>query len=166
MNRLWVPVLLALSGPVTADEGLCPLTDGQASCSRVLACVGDQGRWFHGRAFGRGAGRVAGVMSDGVQCEGHWVSRNWAGLGQADVTCSDGAQISVIYTYQDAYSGTATGRGQSSTGEAVQIWSGENVLGYLDALTGRMRVLPCAAGDLLISRAGGTGAGGPAPHPA
>ena len=32
----------------------CPMTADDANCVRVVACIGDEGVWFNGRAFGRG----------------------------------------------------------------------------------------------------------------
>lgn len=153
-----VPVLLSLLvtclpvAPAVAEGTLCPIADDQENCVRILACLGDEGRWFHGRAFGRGEGTLAGTTDDGVACTGTWTSRNVVGLGQADVTCDDGASIRVIYYYQDEWTGTATGRGLSSTGEAVQSWSGEHVLDYFrdGSPTGEAR-LRCGEYDIPLS---------------
>jgi hypothetical protein len=103
-----LPPLLVTASPVFASDALCPLTDDGGNCVRILACIGDQGRWFHGRAFGRGEGALAGVISDGAQCTGDWTSSNALGAGQADVICDDGMTVRVIY-YQDAYTGSALG---------------------------------------------------------
>lgn len=133
MFRSILPPLLFMLGcasPGFSETTLCPITDDQANCVRILACIGDQGRWFHGRAFGRGEGTLAGVVSDGVQCTGHWTSRNAFGTGQADVICDDGMTVTVIYFYQDEYTGTAKGKGISNRHEVVDAWSGENVLSY------------------------------------
>lgn len=133
-------------------DGLCPLTEDSSSCSRILACIGEDGRWFHGRAFGRGAGTLAGVTDDGVTCSGDWVTQNAFGLGQADVTCSDGMTVTVYYDYQDYYTGTAMGRGLSNRGQMVQSWSGDHVLSYFadgkPLSTARLR---CGSHDIPIS---------------
>lgn len=135
-----------------AGAELCPLTDDSDSCSRILACFGTEGRWFQGRAFGRGQGHLSGVIDDGVTCAGTWVSRNAFGLGQADVTCSDGVSVTVYYFYQDAYTGTALGKGMASNGEVVQSWSGNHVLSYFadgrPLSTARMR---CGEQDIPLS---------------
>lgn len=131
---------------------LCPLTHDQSSCSRVLACVGDQGHWFHGRAFGRGHGKVTGRMNDGATCHGEWKQKGFLGFGQASVDCTDGTKVQVLYTYQDHWTGTATGRGQTNKGDLVEVRSGQNVLEYLDQKTGlKRRALPCESGLLYIS---------------
>lgn len=135
--RVLLP-LLCLAAPLHAqtvspkadDAMLCDLSDDQENCTRILACIGDQGRWFHGRSYGRGEGTLSGVVNDGVTCAGTWTSRNAFGLGQADVTCDDGMTVRVFYFYQDEYTGTATGRGLSNRQEKVEAWSGNNVLGY------------------------------------
>ncbi len=152
MFRHLLPAFALLALPAHADDtSLCPLTADQDNCVRILACIGDHGRWFHGRAFGRGSGDLIGEMSDGVTCTGDWTSRNPMGLGQADVACDDGTTGTVLYTYQDHWTGTTTGLGSLSNGSRIEAWSGLNVLDYLDSQTGRARTLPCAAGDLLIS---------------
>ena len=109
----------------------CPMTADDANCVRVVACIGDEGVWFNGRAFGRGEGKFSGATSDGLMCNGTWMSRNVFGLGQADVLCEDGRQGRVFYTYQDEYTGTAVGQGAMHSGEKIKIWSGTNVLEYL-----------------------------------
>jgi hypothetical protein len=150
--RALLPIVFLGSAAMAQDADLCPMTDDQASCSRVLACIGDQGRWFHGRAFGRGEGTLAGVVNDGVLCQGTWTSRNAMGLGQADVVCDDGAAIRVLYFYQDEYTGTAIGRGTSDTGDLVQSWSGEHVLDYLRGGSPTAEaVLKCGALEIPVS---------------
>ena len=130
----------------------CSMTNDQENCNRVVACVGSEGLWFNGRAFGRGEGTFAGTLSDGTLCSGTWMSRNLLGLGQADVSCEGGREGRLFYTYQDSYTGPAIGQGLMNTGEAVKIWSGNNVLAYLRGDTGeRIAILPCGDGVLLIS---------------
>ena len=34
----------------------CPMTADDSNCVRVVACIGDEGVWFNGRAFGQGYG--------------------------------------------------------------------------------------------------------------
>ncbi len=155
MLRKSLVILICLSaGPALAqDESLCPMTDDQNNCVRILACIGTDGDWFHGRAFGRGAGHLVGKISDGRRCTGSWVSHNALGLGQADVRCDGGMSVTVLYTYQDEYTGTAIGRGISSEGEMIKAWSGLHVLDYLrnpDDATAQIN-LPCGAVQIPIS---------------
>ena len=144
---------MALTAPgahAQTDE-TCPLTDGASNCVRILACIGETGRWFHGRALGRGTGVLAGAVNDGVLCTGSWTARNAFGLGQADATCDDDMRVTVLYTYQEEYTGTAIGRGVSNRGEPVKAWSGLNVLDYLRREAGRdVVVLPCGPVDIPI----------------
>jgi hypothetical protein len=150
--RALLPIVFLGSAALAQDADLCPMTDDQANCVRVLACIGDQGRWFHGRAFGRGEGTLAGVVNDGVLCQGTWTSRNPMGLGQADVVCDDGATIGVLYFYQDEYTGTALGRGETDRGDLVQSWSGEHVLEYFrDGNPTADAVLKCGTHEIPIS---------------
>lgn len=112
------------------QAGACEITNGQESCSRVVACIGVEGTWFNGRAFGRGEGVLDGQLSTGAHCTGRWVQQNPVGLGQADVSCDDGMTTTVLYTYQDAYTGTAIGHGRTNRDELVEVWSGQNVLAF------------------------------------
>ena len=129
----------------------CPMTADDANCVRVVACIGDEGVWFNGRAFGRGEGTFSGTTSTGLMCEGTRMSRNAFGLGQADVMCDDGSKGRVFYTYQDEYTGTAVGQGAMHSGERIKIWSGKNVLEYLRGDTGeRIAYLPCDWGAILM----------------
>ena len=114
----------------------CPMTANDANCVRVVACIGNEGAWFNGRAFGRGEGTFSGMTSTDLMCERTRMSCNAFGLGQADVMCEDGSKGCVFYTYQDEYSGTAVGQGAMHSGEKIKIWSGTNVLEYLRGDTG------------------------------
>ena len=129
----------------------CPMTADDSNCVRVVACIGDEGVWFNGRAFGRGEGTFSGTTSTGLMCEGTWMARNAFGLGQAYVMCEVGRKGRVFYTYQDEYTGTAVGQGAMHSGEKIKIWSGTNVLEYLRGDTGeRNAYLPCDGGSVLM----------------
>ena len=141
------PAALDARGELQAP---CEMTDDKDNCVRVLACIGDEGRWFAGRASGRGKGELEGADSNGLRCRGEWTSRNWFGAGQARVECSDGSAGTVIYTYQDEYTGTATGSGRMSTGQTIQSWSGNHVPEFLTRETGRP-ALPCGSAPVPIS---------------
>ena len=129
----------------------CPMTANDANCVRVVACIGNEGVWFNGRAFGRGEGTFSGTTSMGLMCEGTWMSRNAFGLGQADVMCEDGRKGRVFYTYQDEYTGPAVGQGAMHSGEKIKICSGTNVLEYLRGdIAERIAYLPCDGGSILM----------------
>ncbi len=164
MLRAFGPALtiaVSMAAPLAAQAQdvthapACPMTGDQANCVRVLACIGMEGLWFNGRAFGQGAGTVAGLLSDGAECVGRWKSRNVLGLGQADVTCDNGLQVTVYYYLQDSYTGTVLGNGRTNRGELVRAWSGDKVLEYLsdpDHPEGENRVfLPCGSEPIPIS---------------
>jgi len=154
-------VALALSAPLRAEDAPitlappCATTDDQNDCVRILACIGSEGNWFNGRAFGRGSGTLAGRTAFGAQCVGRWRSRNAMGLGQADVQCDDGMEVTVLYYLQDDYTGTAIGNGRTNRGEFVRAWSGLNVLEYLrdrSAPEGENQVfLPCGSQPIPMS---------------
>ena len=142
-------ILIAVGGTAAAQTADCPVAQDATSCARVLACIGEEGIWFDGRAYGRGAGTLAGETNAGAVCTGTWVSRNAMGLGQADVACDDGFAVRVIYFYQDAWTGTALGRGIGSDGRLVRSWSGLHVLDYLGAGARPDGArLPCGAIDI------------------
>jgi hypothetical protein len=151
--RALLPLLLAFAIPVQAqDTALCPLTDDAQNCVRVLACIGDQGRWFHGRSIGRGEGTLAGVVNDGATCSGRWMSQNALGVGEAVVSCDDGMSVTVFYYYQDAYTGTALGRGLTNRKEVVQSWSGEHLIEYFkNGSPTNEAVLKCGIHDIPMS---------------
>jgi hypothetical protein len=96
-----------------------------------LACVGKKGSYFDGRAKGWDTGTVAGQLDDGTACSGQWTARGPFGFGLAKLICQDGVTAKVIYYYMDNLTGTAIGRGSTSDGRAIRIWSGQNVLRYL-----------------------------------
>jgi len=83
------------------SETACPMTRDDSNCVRVVACIGDQGVWFNGRALGRSEVTFSGTTSTGLMCAGTWMSRNAFGLGQGDITCENEQKGRVFYTYQD-----------------------------------------------------------------
>lgn len=91
-------------------------------------------------------------MNDGTSCEGSWTERGFFGFGQGHVECEDGTKVDLLYTYQDRWTGTVTGRGMTNDGQQVQVWSGENILAYFDRQSGvKPGTLPCDSGVLYIS---------------
>lgn len=148
-----IAVIALVAQPAIADQTTsCKETDGYDNCNRIVACIGKEGRWFKGQALGRGQGTLAGQINDGTVCMGAWISRNKLGLGQADVVCEDGMDVTVIYTYQHEQSGTAVGRGLANTGEYVKAWSGRHVIEYLNEENGTVEpVLMCGKSEIPIS---------------
>ena len=152
MFRLILPALLAASPAFSQDLGACqnhPFS--QKNCVRVLACIGEAGEWFDGRARGWDQGRVSGMLSDGTACLGTWSADGPLGTGVGQIACENGLQADVIYYNQDNETGTAIGRGLDSEGRPVRIWSGENVLQFLTRPGAFGPALPCVQGDIPIS---------------
>lgn len=136
--------LLCLVPVMGVAQNTCETTNDQTNCVRVLACVGDSGSYFEGRSVGRGSGTMAGLIDQRIACTGTWTERNADGVGQVDVTCDDGMEVTVLYTYQEPYTGTAIGYGQANTGENITAWSGLHVLEYFQRETGEEAPnLPC-----------------------
>lgn len=152
--RLLPALAIAVTAfPAISEEKLpCEVTPDETSCSLNFACLGDQGRWYRGRAIGRGTGVLDGVTSDGATCTGVWTNSNAAGVGQADFACGDGTAGTVYYFLQDGYTGTAIGKGKTVKGEAVEAWSGEHVIEFLKkgSLSGQAQ-LQCGAFSIPIS---------------
>jgi hypothetical protein len=145
-------VLVFPFAAMAQGEAACDLTDDQTSCSRVLACFGEAGRWFEGRAFGRETGTVAGVVNDGVSCFGTWATENGQGQGEARVTCDDGMNVTLLAVYQDYYSGTAIWTGISADSVQVRAWSGLHVIDFLRSQSGSSEaLLPCGGQEIPIS---------------
>ena len=153
MFRRLLPALVFLATPALAQTSQpCEVTPDQTSCSRIFACLGDQGRWFQGRAFGRGEGVFDGVTDDGVLCRGTWTNSNAANVGQADMICDDGMTAVVYYFLQDGYTGTGIGQGTTNTGDEIKSWTGENVIEFLKRNSATSEaLLQCGDASILIS---------------
>jgi len=150
------PCLLAaicLSTPVIAqDVRTCRnIPFSQDNCVRFVGCIGDQGLRFDGNARGWDQGTATAEISDFTQCRGTWDSNGPLGTGVANMTCEDGVTFDVIYYSQDGVTGTVIGRGMDSTGRAIQVWSGKNVLEFLTPDGSDIAYLPCISGDIPLS---------------
>ncbi len=153
MIRLILPVTICLATQVNAQppEVCESQLYSDENCVRVLACIGDEGLYFDGGALGWDTGSVVGAISDWVTCSGEWTNDGPMGTGVAQLTCSDGNEIDVIYYRQDPETGTAIGRGTDAYGRTIQVWSGENVLEFLTPEGEVDASLPCVSGPLFIS---------------
>ena len=148
-TRIGPPRPIAPEAPPEAARP-CENTMRGDNCSRILACVGDDGLWIDGRADGWNRGTLEGRMSDGTLCTGSW-GYSWHGLrARAELACDDGRTGVVRYTAQDPESGTGIGRGQMSDGAEIRAWTGRRVLEFLTGEDGVPR-LPCDAGAIPIS---------------
>ncbi|MEL6570799.1 MAG: hypothetical protein AAFQ64_04015 [Pseudomonadota bacterium] len=153
MFRLYLPAAIVLGHAAMAqDLGVCRnIPYDQDNCVRVLACIGDQGLQFDGKARGWDQGHIIGQRSDFTNCTGTWDSNGPLGTGVGQLTCEDGVTVDVIYYTQDNVTGTVIGRGKDSLGRNVQVWSGENVLQFLTPDGAHGARLPCFGGDIPIS---------------
>ncbi len=100
--------------------------------------------------MGWNAGMVTGRLSDGSTCTGEWRSGFAFGTGRSALSCTDGSRAQVIYCIQHNETGTVEGRGMDTKGRALQVWTGLNVLEFLNDDNGRPR-LPCTDDAIPIS---------------
>lgn len=134
-----------------APERPCENTRRADNCSRVLACVGEEGLWFDGRADGWDQGALSGRLSDGRSCHGDW-GYDWLGLTAAvRFACEGGLTGRARFTAQHPETGTGIGRGATNEGDEIRAWAGENVLRFLTPEGERRASLPCEAGAVPIS---------------
>jgi len=66
------------------QQTLCPRTDDQSNCVRILACIGDKCRWFHRRALG------PDVTTDGIGIKA------WSGLNVLDYLEQEADKVNVL----------------------------------------------------------------------
>ncbi len=111
----------------------CILKPGQEnSCTPLVACVGETGVYFTGRAFGWGeSGTLSGTTNAGYKCKGTWMHRNFFGAGQANLTCSNGLQAVVFYTSVDPETGTVVGHGYTNDRQKISAWSGHKIRQFI-----------------------------------
>ena len=152
MNRYILPAIILANMASAEDIGVCRnIPYSQNNCVRVLACIGDRGLTFDGRARGWDAGTITGAISDGTGCAGTWDQDGPMGTGIGKMSCEDGTDVSVIYYSQDSITGTVVGRGVDTKKRAIRVWSGENVLQFLTEKGAFGPALPCVQGDIPIS---------------
>ena len=129
----------------------CDNTMRSDNCSRVLACVGEDGLWFDGRADGWNRGTVTGRLSDGTACAGTWRYDALGWAASVRFACEDGRNGRARYAAQDPETGTGIGRGRMDDGATLHAWTGRNVLDYLTPEGERRALLPCEGGAIPIS---------------
>jgi hypothetical protein len=130
--------------PVAAQESSGPpreLTGRPDSCTRVVACIGDDGVWFDGRGAGWNEGTLAGQLSTGATCTGSWACTD-ATTARTVFACDDGTEGAALAVLQDPLTGTPIAEGTTTDGRAIVAWSGEHVLDVLRGPTGEPS-LPC-----------------------
>ncbi len=129
----------------------CDNTRDADNCSRILACVGEDGLWFDGRADGWNSGTVEGRLSDGTACAGTWHYGLLGFTAKVEFRCEDGRSGRARYTAQDPETGTGIGGGVMDDGTQVRAWTGRNVLDFLTPEGERRASLPCEGGAIPIS---------------
>ncbi|MGR3502009.1 hypothetical protein [Pseudaestuariivita sp.] len=133
--------------PPKLDLGPCENAPySQANCVRVLACIGHEGVHFDGQARGWDTGEVLGQLSTGAPCAGTWTSGGLFGTGHSILTCEGGMRAQVLYHTLHNETGTVEGSGIDSLGRRIQVWTGLNVLEFLEKETGKLATLPCGTG--------------------
>lgn len=151
MIRFPLPALLLFALPAAAQD--CVVTGGPDSCAPILACVGEDGRWFHGAAIGWETGTIRGAMDDGPTCEGDWSFEPGTASGEASLSCTDGTDIEMTFESLDGETGTSVARGETGDGAPVIAFTGPRVRDYMMAEMGAdgpedicgMREVPASA---------------------
>jgi hypothetical protein len=144
-----LPATLILAAVPALGQPACEMTGGGDSCSRVLACVGEDGLWFDGRAIGWNTGTVAGELSDGTVCTGEWAYTS-SHTAETYVRCDDGMEVVVVTVSRDPSTATSIGKGTTSDGRSVMVWTGGNILQFLRG-DGDEPALPCTPDPIPIS---------------
>lgn len=124
------------------DLPACTITGDANSCSRTLACIGEEGLWFDGQARGFNRGTLVGQRSDGVVCAGTW-AYGALGTATANLECDDGLTGHVMYFTEDGRTGTGIARGIDSSGRIIKAWTGDKVLEFLGKTGEVTATLPC-----------------------
>ncbi|WP_406646321.1 hypothetical protein QEZ52_19490 [Aliisedimentitalea scapharcae] len=120
----------ALSAP-KVDLDCDQTFDGAELCSPLVACLGQTGIYFTGRAMGWNSGVFAGDTNAGFTCFGQWRLNGFLGLGEATIECDNALTGIVYFTSHDPETGTASGLGRLSNGETIHMWSGHNIRQFL-----------------------------------
>ncbi|WP_420585694.1 hypothetical protein [Ruegeria sp.] len=130
VTAITVVAVPANSGPKLPTDCVPDPSKG-ANCVPILACLGQDGVYFTGRAVGWNSGTFAGQSSAAFACFGEWLSQGSFGLGEAKITCDNALTGRAFFTYQHPETGTATGLGFLSNGEPFRVWTGFNVEQFL-----------------------------------
>ena len=144
IHRLLPAALALIAVPAAAKE--CAVTGGPDNCVRVLACIGDDGLWFDGRAIGWNHGTIAGGLSDGGICTGSWAYTSQISA-ETRVSCDTGLEAAVVAISKDPATGTTVAEGRTDDGRRVTAWSGEYVMEFLRGPNGTP-ALPCTTAPI------------------
>lgn len=151
-----IAAIIFTSGPTVSQpivDMSCKTTVGDtASCSPLVACIGSSNMYFTGQAHGWDTGTLIGTTNAGFACTGTWKARNALGLGQAEIGCSNGLRAIAYFTYIDGDTGTVIGHGTTSDGQAIQLWSGQQIQQFLINETGDINArLMCGNAEIPLS---------------
>ena len=128
MIRIATLALIAtLPATMTRAEN-CTLANNY--CVPFVGCMEDGSFHFTGETLGRREGPLMAVTSDGSSCTGTW-KRTFVGAGTATFSCDNGMSGGMLYTYFDAESGTAMGKGTTDAGEKLVFWSGRAIRDFV-----------------------------------
>ena len=122
---------IALSAQPKVDQECLRAPGKPSNCTPLVACIPEEGVFLTGRAFGWSEGSLAGVTNAGYACTGYWTADGPFGAGKVELSCENGQTGIVLFTYQDAPTGTTTGFGKMSNGHGIQGWSGHNIQQFL-----------------------------------
>ncbi len=149
-----LPVIICLAGQTQADDKTDCLAGQGEACEQILACIGDDGRWFRGEAIGRGpVNDVLGTLDNGIICSGQRMRFNKILSGSVKLTCEDGTQTTVEYEipFLETDFDYGTGRAQTKNGRAVQLWVGQDLVTSLRRESGGIvSLLPCPGGAIAL----------------
>jgi hypothetical protein len=148
-----IVVMAEIASASPAIDQSCDQTyQGRDTCSPIVACLGEAGIYFTGRAIGWNTGTFAGETNAGFTCFGQWQLKGFLGLGEATIECDNDLTGAIYFTYQDPETGTAIGIGRLSNGGTVQMWSGHNIRQFLKNESGEVNPrLMCAEVEVPIS---------------
>lgn len=116
-----------------ADPTACTYLDqDDASCVRFAGCVNDGVAHFFGTSIGWHKGTLHGQNSNGAICKGEWTFNNFIRKGQGTMACEDGRSARISFFARSKEIHVITGVAISDQGDRMSMWTGANLLEYLE----------------------------------
>ena len=142
-----------VAGPVSAEpQSSCQTTLSGSWCVPLLSCIGEDGLWFKGQAYGWRSGPVTGILSNGAACTGKWARSSDNRGGMLGVDCEGGHSATIVFQYDDPITGTVVAKGATNSGEPVVAWAGLYVPIYLRDVAGMPSdTLVCGTHEIPLS---------------
>ena len=142
-----------VAGPVNAEpQPSCVTTLSGNWCVPLLSCIGEDGLWFKGQAYGWRSGPVTGTLSNGAACTGNWARLSDNRGGMLRVDCEGGHSATIVFQYDDPATGTVIAKGITKSGEPVVAWAGLYVPIYLRDVAGMpSNTLVCGTHEIPLS---------------